>query len=73
MGGRSISERVTCRKLKGLPAARATAISYVQVAFAVLWGWLIFAEPLEGSTLLGGLLVLAATLMSLKRSGTDAA
>jgi drug/metabolite transporter (DMT)-like permease len=58
--------------LMGLPAARATAISYVQVAFAVLWGWLIFAEPLEGTTLLGALLVLAATLMSLKRAASPA-
>jgi len=39
----------------------------------VLWGWLIFAEPLEGTTLVGAVLVLAATLMSLKRSGTAAA
>lgn len=59
--------------LMGLPAARATAISYVQVAFAALWGWLIFAEPLEGTTLLGGLLVLAATLISVRRSASTAA
>jgi drug/metabolite transporter (DMT)-like permease len=59
--------------LMGLPAARATAISYVQVAFAVLWGWLFFAEPLEGTTLVGAGLVLAATLMSLKRSASAAA
>jgi len=58
--------------LMGLPAARATAISYVQVAFAVLWGWLIFAEPLEVTTLLGGLLVLAAALLSLRRVGSTA-
>jgi drug/metabolite transporter (DMT)-like permease len=58
--------------LMGLPAARATAISYVQVAFAVLWGWLIFAEPLEATTLVGGLLVLAAALISLKRAGSMA-
>jgi drug/metabolite transporter (DMT)-like permease len=58
--------------LMGLPAARATAISYVQVGFAVLWGWLIFAEPLEATTLLGGLLVLAAALISLRRAGSMA-
>lgn len=58
--------------LMGLPAARATAISYVQVAFAVLWGWLIFAEPLEATTLVGGLLVLAAALISLRRAGSMA-
>ncbi|MFM7733511.1 MAG: DMT family transporter [Cyanobium sp.] len=50
--------------LTGLPAARATALSYVQVVFAVLWGWLFFAEPLEPRTLAGAALVLGATLLS---------
>ena len=50
--------------LMALPAAQATAISYVQVAFAVLWGWWLFAEPPVGTTLVGALLVLAATLIS---------
>lgn len=53
--------------LMALPAARATAISYVQVAFAALWGWWIFAEPLDGATLLGALMVLGATLLSAGR------
>jgi len=50
--------------LVALPAARATAISYVQVLFAVVWGWLVFGESLDGTTVLGALLVLAATLVS---------
>ena len=50
--------------LIALPAAQATAISYVQVGFAVLWGWLLFAEPLSSSTLAGAVLVLLATLVS---------
>jgi len=57
------------RGLTLLPAARATSISYVQVAFAVLWGWLLFAEPLDGATLVGAALVLAATLVSVLRPG----
>jgi drug/metabolite transporter (DMT)-like permease len=52
------------RGLTALPAARATAISYVQVAFAVLWGWLLFGERLDGATLAGAALVLGATLIS---------
>lgn len=56
------------RGLTALPAARATAISYVQVGFAVLWGWLLFAEQLDGATLIGAALVLAATLVSIKPS-----
>lgn len=53
------------RGLMGLPAARATAISYVQVGFAGLWGWLIFGEAVDGWTVAGAALVLAATLISL--------
>jgi drug/metabolite transporter (DMT)-like permease len=51
--------------LAALPAARATAISYVQVVFAGLWGWLVFAESVDGWTVAGAALVLAATLLSL--------
>ena len=50
--------------LVALPAAQATAISYVQVVFAVVWGWLVFAESLDAVTVLGALLVLGATLVS---------
>ncbi|SBO42396.1 DMT family transporter [Cyanobium sp. NIES-981] len=57
------------RGLTALPAARATAISYVQVLFAGLWGWLLFAEALDGWTILGALLVLLATLISLSSAG----
>jgi drug/metabolite transporter (DMT)-like permease len=53
--------------LTALPAAQATAISYVQVLLAGLWGWLIFGETSDASTIGGGLLVLAATLISLSR------
>jgi drug/metabolite transporter (DMT)-like permease len=51
--------------LVALPAAKATAISYVQVAFAGLWGWLLFGELVDGWTVAGAALVLAATLISL--------
>ena len=51
--------------LVALPAARATAISYVQVAFAGVWGWLLFGELVDGWTVAGAALVLAATLISL--------
>lgn len=53
------------RSLVALPAARATAISYVQVVFAGLWGALVFGEGIDGWTIAGALLVLAATLVSL--------
>jgi drug/metabolite transporter (DMT)-like permease len=47
-----------------LPAARATALSYAQVVFAALWGWLFFGEGLDARTAIGATLVLAATALS---------
>jgi drug/metabolite transporter (DMT)-like permease len=57
------------RGLMALPAARATAISYVQVVFAALWGWLLFGESVDGGTIAGAGLVLLATLISLSSAG----
>ena len=51
--------------LRCLPAARATSINYVQVVFAAGWGWLWFAETINAWQVGGGMLVLAATLISL--------
>jgi drug/metabolite transporter (DMT)-like permease len=59
--------------LLGMPAARATAMSYVQVPLAALWGWLWFQEPLDPDTATAATLVLLATLLSLKRSRPSAA
>ncbi|MEB3307070.1 MAG: DMT family transporter [Cyanobacteriota bacterium] len=56
------------RGLMGMPAARATALSYGQVPLAVLWGWWVFQEPLDPDTAVAGGLVLAATLLSLRRA-----
>lgn len=55
------------RGLTALPAAQATAISYVQVAFAGLGGWVVFGESIDGWTVAGAALVLGATLVSLSR------
>ena len=56
------------RSLTALPAARATAISYVQVLFAGGWGWLLFGESIDSWTIAGAGLVLAATLVSLSHN-----
>lgn len=47
-----------------LPAARATAIGTSQVAFAALWGWLVFSERIDNATLAGGALILVSILVS---------
>ena len=46
-----------------LPAARATTIGYAQVAFAALWGWLVFGEGIGVPTLAGAGLILASILV----------
>ena len=51
--------------LRGLPAARATSINYVQVVFAAIWGWLFFSEQLNLWIMIGATCVLIATLISL--------
>ncbi|MFO0039880.1 MAG: DMT family transporter [Synechococcaceae cyanobacterium] len=56
-----------------LPAARATALSYAQVVFAALWGWLFFGEGLNARTAIGAALVLAATALSRPGSPSGAA
>ena len=59
--------------LLGLPAARATAMSYGQVPLAALWGWWFFQEPLDPDTALAAVLVLAATLLSFRPARPAAA
>jgi drug/metabolite transporter (DMT)-like permease len=59
--------------LLGLPAARATAMSYGQVPLAALWGWWFFQEPLDPDTALAAVLVLLATLLSLRPARPAAA
>ena len=55
------------RGLLAMPAARATAISYVQVPLAALWGLLWFGESLDPDLLAAAGLVLGSILLSLGR------
>ena len=52
--------------LASMPAARATAINYVQVLFAALWGLLFLGESINELMVMGAVLVLGATLISIK-------
>ena len=40
-----------------LPLAEATRIQYLQIAFAAVWGWLLFAERPGSWTLAGAALI----------------
>ena len=52
--------------LASMPAARATALNYVQVVFAALWGLLFLGESINELMVMGAVLVLGATLISIK-------
>ncbi|MCA9504039.1 MAG: DMT family transporter [Myxococcales bacterium] len=48
------------RGLALLPAAEGTALSYLQVVFAAIWGVLVFGEQPDGLAIGGGLLVIGS-------------
>ncbi|WP_320664541.1 DMT family transporter [Prochlorococcus sp. MIT 1223] len=51
--------------LKHLPAARASCISYSQVLFATIWGIIIFSEQINEYLIIGAMLILVASLISI--------
>ncbi len=48
------------------PAGRATALSYLQVVFAAVWGVLFFGEIPDAWTLAGGLLIAAGVILNVR-------
>jgi drug/metabolite transporter (DMT)-like permease len=44
------------------PAGRATAVGYLQIVFAALWGVIFFADLPDRWTVMGALVILASTL-----------
>jgi drug/metabolite transporter (DMT)-like permease len=54
------------------PAARATALSYLQVVFAAAWGVLFFGELPGPAAVLGAVLIAAGTLVAVRSAGTTA-
>lgn len=43
-------------------AGRASAVGYLQIVFAALWGWLLFGDVPDGWTWLGAAIIVASTL-----------
>lgn len=63
------------RGLQLEPAGRATAVGYVQIVFAAVWGAMFFGELPDEWTVAGAMVILASTLLlvrSQKRPGTRA-
>ncbi|MDQ3605479.1 MAG: DMT family transporter [Gemmatimonadota bacterium] len=57
---------------KGLqlePAGRATAVGYLQIVFAAVWGLLFFAERPDAWSLAGALLIIGSTLALARKRG----
>lgn len=54
-------------------AGRATAVGYLQVVFAAVWGALFFAEYPDRWSLLGGVLILGSTFLLAQRGKKDRA
>lgn len=54
-------------------AGRATAVGYLQVVFAAVWGALFFAEYPDRWSLLGGALILGSTFLLAQRGKKDRA
>lgn len=57
------------RGLQLEPAGRATAIGYVQIVFATLWGMIFFHEFLDPLSLLGAVMVMMSVLVLARRRG----
>jgi drug/metabolite transporter (DMT)-like permease len=51
------------------PAGRATALSYLQVLFAAIWGFALFDELPSGWTIAGAALILVGSLAATVRAG----
>ena len=58
------------RGLQKEPAGRATAIGYVQIVFAAVWGMLFFREWPDALSLAGAALVLVSVVVLARRRGS---
>ena len=58
-----IAQVYMTRGLQIEPAGRATAVGYLQIVFAAVWGALLFAEWPDGWSIAGALIILVSTLV----------
>jgi drug/metabolite transporter (DMT)-like permease len=60
-----IAQVYVTRGLAAEPAGRATAVSYLQIVFAAVWGVLVLGEVPDTLTWVGAALIVASTLLLL--------
>lgn len=58
-----IAQVYMTRGLQLEPAGRATAVGYLQIVFAALWGAVLFAELPDGWSVAGAAIILGSTLV----------
>lgn len=61
-----VAQVMMTRGLQLEPAGRATAVSYLQVVFATLWGVVIFGERPDAWTLAGAALIVSSAFLLLR-------
>jgi drug/metabolite transporter (DMT)-like permease len=61
-GATQLAQVCMTRGLQREPAARATAVGYLQLVFAAAWGWMVFGERPTGWTALGAGTIVVSTL-----------
>ena len=61
-----VAQVLMTRGLQLEPAGRATAVSYLQVVFATLWGVLVFGERPDAWTLCGATLIVSSAFLLLR-------
>ncbi len=53
-----------------LPAGHASSINYCQVLFASIWGIILFNEPISRNIIIGAILILSSTLLSISSNSS---
>jgi len=59
----AIAYLVFFRLLRHVGPTRAMTVAYLIPAFGILWGFLILGEPISISTLIGGIVIVAGTML----------
>jgi drug/metabolite transporter (DMT)-like permease len=61
-GCAQVAQVCITKGLHAVKAGRAMTVTYLQIVFAAIWGWMLFSESIDLWSLLGGLLVISGTI-----------
>ena len=66
-----IAQVYMTRGIHAEKAGKAMSLSYIQIVFAAIWGFLFFSEVPDWLSIVGAVLVVAGTLVAGRRSETS--